>query len=686
MTRPMTRRLTTRSQLDPRTTFDSTTPNLDVVARPINAPLKQDVSSKANQLAQALGIFGEGVQGTVKGFQDRFNHEMEEGMFLAQKGDEKPSQGEYLIKGYETMEGELHARKFAREAKQYYFENYNKLDPEEFNEGLKSLSEQYLEQAPSDNYLKSFIPVATQAEGELISRYNSDMAKEFQLQSLNMTSELIADELDLTVQNTLGTSLEGILDRPEDYLRTAIGIGESEIGQTLRQTLTEMQVRGEALNLDKQTVSNLFVKQVGQLAVDTGMPELLDFASIEDSDKIRLETNPALMESIETYRKKAEGNRNSIIQMQDKEIQKQKEAEFREKKQLFTATLGNLQFMKADERLATANEMEDLLLNDEAFDTLSDSQFRTYHDRLMDVKAGINKFADEPDWGTFVTLYHQAESGLLDVSDLIEVAPELDRSSYELFAGMIKDYNDSLLNEREDGLSKTTTESKKRANEYFHSLMPRIVAQLRESKGYQAQFEGDTDDAMEGRMILDYIALTEEKGAPLTLKEIEEHIFNPYIEAETKYFSTDEFLSGEALSTKADTNPRENINSGAEVVNEAKERGNDWFRTPEDYLPEGFKLDSYSPERQQKGIQAIQAVTAENNLTYDEVEKELLNSQAFGDTPQEAKDYLRAYYYMNVLNQIEGAVTGRTIINVQENLRDQGVPEDLIKNIIMDLE
>lgn len=686
MAQQVNKSLTTRAQVDPRMTFDSTTPDLDVVARPINSAPNQDVSSKAQQLAQALGVFGEGLEGTAQGFQNRFNAEQEEGMFLAQKGEDKPTEGQYLIKGYETMEGELHARKFAREAEQYYHENYNKLDPEEFNEGLKALSQQYMEQAPSDNYLKSFIPTATQAEDQLLGRYNQDMAEEFQRQSLNMTSELIADELDKKVQNTLGTSLEGIIERPEDYLRTAIDIGESGIGETLRTTLTQMQQRGEALNLDKQTVSNLFVQQVGQVAIDTGMPELLDFASIEDSNKIRLETNPELMDTIESMRNKAETRRNDIIQMQDKEVQKQKEAEHREKQQLFTATLGNLEFMTPEERLNTTNEMEDMLLNDEAFDGMSMSEFRTYHDRLMDVKNGINKFADEPNSTSFVTLYEQARSGNLDNGTLIKEIPNLDKSSYTMLAGMIDKNNKALREEALNEEEKAQRKREERSEEYFNRIMPRVVRQMLDSRGLDATFEGDTDSAMETRMITDYWNLSEEYGRPLTPKEIDEQIFDPYVQAETKYSSKDAFISGESLSTQSGEDPTNKIKENEKAVNKAYDKAGAFhiFDKPEDYLPEGLTLESYTPERQRDGIRTIQTLMEDRGMSYTEISEALDSSESLSG--QEGQDYLQAYFYNKTLNSIDSPVTGKTIISVQEDLRDQGVPEDLIKNIIENIQ
>ena len=388
MPRPQTLSLSRRRQLDQRATFDSTTPDLDVTARTINAVEKNNVGggdNGATALASALGLLDQGIQGTMQGFQQRYQAERNQGAFLAQKGDEKPSEGQYLIQGYESMEGELHARRYAREARQYYNENYNKLDPEEFNEGLKALSTKYIENAPSDNYLKSFIPVASKAEEELLLSYNEDMAKEFQEQSLAMTGELVSDEVETRVRRTLGIDLEGITERPLDYIRTSIDIGETDIGQILRQSLDYIQERGKGLNLDKQTVSTVFVNYVGDLAVKTAMPELMDFASIEDKSKIRLETNPELKQAIDSYREQASTNRDNLLISYDNQEQKRLEDESKEKRQRFTVALGKVEFMEPQERIDAINQMEDMLLNDIAFDDLSDSAFRTYHDRLIAV-------------------------------------------------------------------------------------------------------------------------------------------------------------------------------------------------------------------------------------------------------------------------------------------------------------
>ena len=333
MARPATLSLNKRSQLDQRATFDSTTPDLDVSARTINAVEQESVgapSSGSYQLASALGILNNQAPSMMQGFQERYQAEKEQGAFLASQGKDKPVDGKYLIEGYEANEGELHARQYTREANLYYKENFHKLEPKEFNEGLKALSEQYIESAPSDAYLKNFIPRASLAEAELLNKYQLDMADEYKVQSLAVISEIVSDELDVTLSKDLGIELEGITNRPQDYVRTAIELGGSDVGPLLRELLTTTQAKGKRANLDKQAISTLFVEQIGAIAVENGMPELLDFASIEDNNKIRLETNPELMGTIESYRNKAENNRDTILQALDKQEQKRLEDEAKE--------------------------------------------------------------------------------------------------------------------------------------------------------------------------------------------------------------------------------------------------------------------------------------------------------------------------------------------------------------------
>jgi len=708
--RPTKLRLSNRQQLDQRTTFDNTTPNLKAPARPINAVRQESIigsegaPSRSYQIAQALNIADRRMPSVIRSFQERQKAEKEQGAFLAQQDKEKPKDGPYLIEGYESMEGELHARQYATEAQQYYAENFNKLDPQEFNEGLKALSEQYIEAAPSDAYLKNFIPRASEVESKLISKYNTDMAEEFQEQSLALTSEIIADEIDIKIQETLGISLEGITGRTEDYIETAISIGDSEIGEVLRTVLTETQAKGKKLNLDKQAISNLFVHQVGALAIETGMPELLDFASIEDSDKIRLETNPELMKDIKAYRQKAESNRDTILQSLDNKEQKRIEYEEREIRQEFTVAMGNVPFMNTDEKLKAINKAEEMLLNNSAFDDLSGSQFRTYHDKLMDMKKGLNSFADESQPSTFVPLYYKARKGNLQHTGLVKAASQLTESNFKLLAGMISDYNqkrrEDIIAANENALEdraerreekerkeeEILANKKDKANDHFDDLMPRIVAQIQDSKGISAMFEGDTNEALEARLIIDYENLTEEYGRPLTVKEINELIFDPYVYKETEYDTANEFISGEGLSKTADSNPVQDITEGAETVAEAEEEAGiiQIFDSAEDYLPEGLSIYSYSPERQEKGIEIISTKIEDEGLTYTELSKELQESKVLSGP--EGQDYLRAYYYMKTLNQTpEGAITGRYINKVQEELRAQEVPEELIKTIIQDL-
>ena len=695
MPRPQTLSLSRRRQLDQRATFDSTTPDLDVTARTINAVEKNNVGggdNGATALASALGLLDQGIQGTMQGFQQRYQAERNQGAFLAQKGDEKPSEGQYLIQGYESMEGELHARRYAREARQYYNENYNKLDPEEFNEGLKALSTKYIENAPSDNYLKSFIPVASKAEEELLLSYNEDMAKEFQEQSLAMTGELVSDEVETRVRRTLGIDLEGITERPLDYIRTSIDIGETDIGQILRQSLDYIQERGKGLNLDKQTVSTVFVNYVGDLAVKTAMPELMDFASIEDKSKIRLETNPELKQAIDSYREQASTNRDNLLISYDNQEQKRLEDESKEKRQRFTVALGKVEFMEPQERIATVNQMEDMLLNDIAFDDLSDSAFRTYHDRLIDIKKGINKFADEPDSSTFVSLYEKARNGNLYNEELLDSIESLDKTSYIMLAGMIDAHNKKLRNEALSAEEEAIKKQKDTSDSFFNRLMPRVVSQIQETKGFRAMFEGDTNDALEAQMIMDYMNLSEEAGRPLTKQEIQTEIFDPYIEAETKYNTTDEFLSGESLTKSAgkDSEIESTVKEGQAHVQEAYDKAGFFqiFDKPEDYLDAGYDLDSYSPLRQQRAQATINATMANEELgsNYETIYSEVANQ--LGTSDMETKTYVDKFYYEQAMAVAQDSgLTGADLINgMKELLQDLGVPEDLSKAIIMDLD
>lgn len=693
MPRPQTLSLSRRSQLDQRATFDSTTPDLDITSRTINAVEKNNVGGGdggATALAHALGLLDQGIQGTMQGFQQRYQAERAEGAFMAQKGDEKPTEGQYLIQGYETMEGELHARRYAREARQFYNENYNKLDPEEFNEGLKALSEQYIEGAPSDNYLKSFIPVASRAEEELLLSYNEDMAKEFQEQSLAMTGELISDEVEDKVRRTLGIDLEGITERPMDYIRTAIDIGETEIGSILRQSLDYAQERGKNLNLDKQTVSNIFVEYIGELAISTAMPELLDFASIEDKNKIRLETNPELKQVIDAYRNKASQNRDNLLTMFDNQEQKRLEDEGREKRQLFTVTLGNVDFMEPQERIDTVNEMEGMLLNDPAFDDLSDSAFRIYHDRLMDIKKGVNKFADEPDYPVFVTLYEKARNGNLYNDELLSSIENLDKSSYTMLAGMIDNYNKSLRNEALSAEEEAHKKAKDTADSFFNRLMPRVVSQIQETKGFRAMFEGDTNDALEAQMIMDYMNISEQLGRPPTKQEIQSEIFDPYIEAETKYNTTEDFLSGEALTKSAgkDDELRSEVEEGQAHVQEAYDKAGIFhiFDKPEDYLDAGYDLESYSPQRQLQANASINNTMTSKGSNYEDVYSSV--AEDLGTSDMETKTYVDSFYYDRAMEiaQDSDLTGGRLIVAMQDLLNDLGVPEDLSKAIIMDID
>lgn len=711
MTRPTNLSLTQRNRLDQRLTFDSTTPNLKTAARPVNPVERKDVSSKSLQLANALGIASEGITQTMGLMEQNARLDVQEGMFLAQKGEDKPTKGESLIEGYETMEGELHARRFEQEAQQFYAENYNKLNPKEFNEGLKALSQKYLEDAPSDFYLKGFLPAATQAEEKLLGNYNLDMAQEFQKESLNMTSELIADEIYKNIEGSLGVSLDTLPENPMEYIQASLTIGDSGLDKVLRESLTNIQEKAKGLNLSKQAVSTLFVEQIGQIAVESGMPELLDFTAIEDASKIRLETNPGLMADIKNYRNKAEANRDSILVAQDRKIKEENDKERQIKLNRLTTSIGNAALIEdPKERLDLALELETLILEDELFASLPNSQFKLYHDRIMDIKEGINSFRNETVAPTYINLRQKARAGELSDTELMENISDLTQSDYEKLSTMIDNTRELEADAEEKKQIQNEKAAAKRADNWFFDMMPRVVNQLQEIRGFKAQFEGDTDDALELRFIRDYDAMTEEKGAPLTKEEIDQLVIDPIIQAESKYNTIDELSSKEGFTEEADPDARpvNTIQSGVETLEEAEDKvdgfikkgakktynatlGNLGFlgfkkmtiETPDNVLPEGFSRESFSVDRQTRGIQLMNKAVDVGH-TYSTITEQLANSDLFDEV--EAEAYRDMYFYNLGLNMLgDDTLDGRKIMEIRDELLELEVPEELIKTILMDL-
>lgn len=489
--------LTRRNQLDQRFTFDSTTPDIDVLARPVDAVERTDVSSKASSLAKALGLMGQVGNNAIESYQRIQQHDEQQGSFLAMKGEDKPTEGQALIKGYEAAQGRLDAAKYRAELNEYFLNNQDALSPQEFQEGLEAISQKYLDEASSEDYLKSFLPQAQAAEDKLTLSYQEVVTEQVREQSINKVGQMLNDEVLNYLSESLGISsmeeVDEILEDPEEYLKL-VGKTEVEvISEGIRNKLTEIQKVAQGMNIDRQTTSTILVQQMGELAVKYGLPDIMNFANIPDESKIALKNNPDLMKAIDDYKEQAQREQDRILELQDVEAQKkEKEAQ--------TMFVNDITFRLTDMRLLQNEEGGVKKASDEAkaylrelretkeYQSLPASTISSLEANLEKIIAGQEVFKTRSTKPVFEDLLDKARNGDLTEEDVLSNSHNLSQTDYKGFLSFLDDKAlaeqqaaQAAQNEAQGRIDDFNKQLDKGRNKYFQDTLDETISYIEDS-------------------------------------------------------------------------------------------------------------------------------------------------------------------------------------------------------------
>ena len=454
--REQRRYLTTRATVDPRVSFDVTTPALDVFAKTTD-PMVFDgnAGGRAKRLAEALGI----IQGTMplvgQALEAGANRAHKEGALDALSGKEKPTTGMMRIHGWESLKGEMTARREYREELNSFFnENHLEMTPEEFETGVQEISQKYL-QGASNSFLEGFLKYAVDIEQSIFDKYNNTQREIVRQESMDMLSSKAHNTAVDSLTNYLTSRFEGIeelddiLTRPDVLWQIDIeGTLGQELSPILRADLTEAQIKGKQLGFQRHEVNALYLEQVGELAVRYGMPELLDFLRLPDSDGIApikqaLTGKPAFQ-----YLARAEGERKASINehlkalaQADAETKKKAEEELKERiegiKKDFDGYLISLEkTAEINPQLASEQALELLAV---MFDPASEF-FRvdaTFHSKIlrgvMDIAAMDTTFRNTSDGEVLEQLIEFTRENKLTYEILLEARPYLSLSDWEKY-------------------------------------------------------------------------------------------------------------------------------------------------------------------------------------------------------------------------------------------------------------
>jgi len=336
------KRVSKRTPHDQRRTQNVTAPALRPQATPIDSvvqPAPQGEGGGGLDLAEALGVAGQGVQEAMPYLEKYAQTQYEKGEKDAMLGKDSPESDIYWrAKAFEKTKGENQAREGYQNAVNKYLVNNKDKDPQEFQEGLEKLSKSFIE-GRTENFVKGFAGVARQVEQKALGKYNQIVLKqqkrkeqqEMRSFMRNETTEAIDGLIDAEFEDI--SSLEELLEKDIMNYNTFFKqeSNSEKLNNRLHEVLKVAQERGEAMGWTKQEVSDMFMNRIMSTAVDEGVPEILDVLYMEDEDGIAL-VDTKKVDNIKQTKNTVESNIEKRVQ-KAKTIAEKERARKREEKQ-----------------------------------------------------------------------------------------------------------------------------------------------------------------------------------------------------------------------------------------------------------------------------------------------------------------------------------------------------------------
>lgn len=404
MPRQSAKRKNVQAQHGDQDSFDFSTPNMSVVARPTDQYVRPQLSNNAAAVAQFAQTGGHILDGFVKRKQMQHEEDIQAGKRARIKGEEMPEDSSTgFVKGYEMLDGQAGGAELTGMLKKHYEENWQ-MTPEEFQASQDEIISGFLN-GRSDNYIDGILPGALAADQKYTQAH-------FEAQRT-------------IVEDNVRTNVRKITDGMVDTM-----LEEDNLNPTaMRSALSDLQKQAGIQGLNRTDVAHQFIETAGRRAVMEGRPELLKVAFERDKSGIRLIDNPELANRIVTLMKQADA---AVDEQEQAYVQAQKErqkeligtVERTLAEKIMTLSPDSPEWSTVKELLYNASDPE---RNDYGV-ALDADEIEHYYKLVNELRTG-GTFAQESDMVTYMDLYSKARADKLDTKDLLESMSKLDRSS-----------------------------------------------------------------------------------------------------------------------------------------------------------------------------------------------------------------------------------------------------------------
>lgn len=406
MPRPTVKEKNTRMQYNDQDTFDFSTPNLQVTARPTDPYVKPVMTDDAAAVAQ----FADSMKGFMKGFSDRkdkkHDEDIQAGKRAKMRKEEKPEDASAgFIKGYETLEGVSGGAELYTKMEENYKKNWQDT-PAEFQAKQEALVKEFLN-GRSDHYVDGLLGMAVEAENMFTKKHFEDNKK--------------------IIDNNINTHLRNAVDGMVN-----ISLEQGVNPAKLRAGLTDLQGLAIQQGRSRLETSDHFIDAVGPTAIKKGRPDLMMFAYERDTTGTRLVDNEHLAPKIIQIMRQAEAEAENQAKALDEAAKLKKQ----ELKTNVGRTLSEKLYTTRPEDSEGWNSVYDILNNasnperNEFGVALDPGEIEHYHRNIQALRLG-GTFSHESDMRAYQNGFVKAKEGKLTAEELSKLESSLTREDFK---------------------------------------------------------------------------------------------------------------------------------------------------------------------------------------------------------------------------------------------------------------
>jgi len=421
--------------IDPKDTYDPTTPQLQVYGRRTDPHIEVGFPAKAN--IEALTSFAQNVNRTSELYaayrKSQEGDEEAEGMASRARGEElNQSKSAAFIRGYEKLQGKVDGLSKLNAEAMDFFEKNKDLPTEEFQQQFSAMVMNKYVDGRSTNYLRGLLPEAM-ATLEHVTKghvaHLKDVTNENLYQNVN---ESITADVQREIQTTFGLTIPEImfdydkrltLDNNREMLS---GVFPQQIRKVVSEKLNELT----AMNIPRREAGFAIAKTIANLSEKWGLPELIKYTEIPDELGQTVINNPKIQEYLTTSIQRATSAHESILRSLDAKRKK----DIEDNKSLYTNNFivrigqanGSIDALQALKAEITAPDMQKKL----------DNHFPALYERIETALANGGTFAVHTDGMTRAMLMRKGDG--LRLSDVLGNLDKLSQQDADHFIGMIE--------------------------------------------------------------------------------------------------------------------------------------------------------------------------------------------------------------------------------------------------------